>query len=101
MTLSHEALDADQLAEQDLRIRIGMRLRRIRKERGITMVALGQIAQCSQSFLSKVESGSLMPSLPMLHRIAHALGVGPGLFLDEKISELEKAHTSAIYGERT
>ena len=69
--------------EQDLRQRLGRRLRRRRKERGLTMVVLAASAQCSQSFLSKVENGGLLPSLPMLHRLSRALDVEMSFFLDE------------------
>ena len=41
----------------------------------MTMVSLGKIAHCSQSFFSKVENESIIPSIPMLYRLARALGV--------------------------
>lgn len=69
--------------EQQLRRRLGDRLRQRRKERGLTMVVLAASAQCSQSFLSKVENGNLLPSLPMLQRLARALHVQLSHFLDE------------------
>ena len=47
------------------------------------MVVLAASAQCSQSFLSKVENGNLLPSLPMLQRLARALQVQLSHFLDE------------------
>lgn len=47
----------------------------------MTMVELGKIAHCSQSFLSKVENGSIIPSIPMLIRIALALHVSPSSLL--------------------
>ncbi len=69
--------------ESVLRARLGLRLRQKRKERGLTMTVLADKAQCSQSFLSKVEAGSLMPSLPMLQRLAQSLDVGMSFFLDD------------------
>lgn len=71
---------ADELA---LRRFLGKHLRLFRKEKGMTMVDLGRIAHCSQSFLSKVESGIPVPSLPMLIRIAVALDVKPSSFFDD------------------
>ena len=41
------------------------------------MVKLSHIAHCSQSFLSKLENGSITPSIPMLQRLARALDVKP------------------------
>ena len=75
-----ESGDAD---ERALRRIIGERLRLHRKERGMTMVGLGRIAHCSQSFLSKVESGSIIPSIPMLQRLARALDVKPSSLCSE------------------
>ena len=43
------------------------------------MVYLGRIAHCFQSFLSKVESGNIIPSIPMLQRLARALDIKPSL----------------------
>lgn len=47
------------------------------------MVTLGRMAHCSQSFLSKVENGSIIPSIPMLYRLASALDVKPSALLGE------------------
>lgn len=49
----------------------------------MTMVDLARIAHCSQSFLSKVENGSIIPSIPMLMRITTALDVKLSLILGE------------------
>lgn len=68
--------------ERALRTRLGTRLRSRRKERGLTMVVLAHRAQCSQSLLSKVESGVLLPSLPMLQRLSRALESEISYFLE-------------------
>ena len=75
-----ESEDADHRA---LRRVIGERLSLCRKERGMTMVNLGRIAHCSQSFISKVESGNIIPSIPMLQRLARALDVKPSSLCSE------------------
>lgn len=49
----------------------------------MTMVKLGHVAQCSHSFISKVESGLLLPSIPMLYRLAQALDVKPSSLCEE------------------
>lgn len=74
--------DVERADEDGLRGRLGSRLRRWRKERGMTMVVLAGSAQCSQGFLSKVEGGLLLPSLPMLQRLSRALEVSMGALLE-------------------
>ena len=76
--------DGEQSDDDGLRGRIGPRLRRYRKERGLTMTVLATSAQCSQSFLSKVESGLLLPSLPMLQRLSRALQVSMSSLVDDE-----------------
>ncbi len=78
-----DLLVRENVSERDLSVTIGQRIRECRKRNGMTMVVLGRAAQCSQSFLSKVESGSLLPSVPMLFKISQALGVKPSFLLGE------------------
>ncbi len=56
-------------------VEIGPRLKAIRKERGLSLRALGERSDFSASFLSQVELGQASPSLASLERIAQALGV--------------------------
>ena len=78
----------DEADDSGLRDRLGPRLRRCRRERGMTMVVLAASAQCSQSFLSKVEGGILLPSLPMLQRLSRALQISMSSLLDDKALDL-------------
>jgi transcriptional regulator with XRE-family HTH domain len=55
-------------------IRVGGRLRHARLVKGSTLKQVAEAAGCSESLLSKIENGRAYPSLPMLHRIAVALG---------------------------
>ena len=48
------------------------------------MTVLAASAQCSQSFLSKVEADLLLPSLPMLQRLSRALQVSLRSLLDDE-----------------
>jgi len=54
---------------------VGPRLRRVRKERGVTLVALAKATGISKSTLSRLESGGRRPSLELLLPIAQAHGV--------------------------
>ena len=61
--------------------RIGPKIRHTRLLKGLTLRDLADIAQCSESLLSKIENGRANPSLKMIHRIASALGTPvAGLF---------------------
>lgn len=57
-----------------LRAELGASIRRLRKERGLTLVQLAERAELSHPFLSQLERGLTRPSMPSLHRIARALG---------------------------
>lgn len=65
-------------------LNIGSRLRHTRIMRGLTLKELADQADCSQSFISKLENGKVNPSFAMLHRLAGVLGVGMSQFLDEE-----------------
>ncbi|HEY7073831.1 MAG TPA: XRE family transcriptional regulator [Solirubrobacteraceae bacterium] len=54
---------------------IGARVRVLRRERGLTLKALGARAGLSHPFLSQLERGLARPSLGSIERIAAALGV--------------------------
>ena len=67
---------------------IGRRIRRIRGQRGLTLVALATEASLSPSMLSLVERGRASPSLSSLVAIAKALGVAlTRLVVDEPDDE--------------
>lgn len=48
---------------------------RIRKENGMTQTELAERVQVQQSTISMIETGERTPSLPMMIRLATALGV--------------------------
>lgn len=54
--------------------RLGARIRAVRKERGLTLDALGQLVGVTRSFLSQVENDISAPSIETLRKIARALG---------------------------
>jgi transcriptional regulator with XRE-family HTH domain len=49
---------------------LGERLKALRNERGLTLVQLGQAVDLSASYLSQIERGIAMPSLPRLAALA-------------------------------
>jgi transcriptional regulator with XRE-family HTH domain len=65
---------------------LGSRVRHARKLKQLTLKELGDKVGCSESMLSKTERNHVIPSLPILWRIAEALGTNFGaLFGDESM----------------
>jgi transcriptional regulator with XRE-family HTH domain len=70
-------------AEEPPERAIGLRVRALRKLRRHRLRDLAQQAGCSESLLSRVENGLVMPSLSTLHRLARALGVNVAALVEE------------------
>lgn len=69
---------------QSLEIRLGERLRRLRRQQGLTLEALAEASGISKSMISLAERGESSPSAGVLDKLAGALGVPTGvLFLPE------------------
>ena len=50
-------------------------LKRLREERGLTQAELAKKASVTEAYVSMIEAGKRKsPSLPVLRRLAHALG---------------------------
>lgn len=65
---------------------LGERLKALRNEQGLTLVQLGQQAGLSASYLSQIERGVAMPSLPRLAAIARALDVEVAYFFEDDMT---------------
>jgi|SRR5690606_25240339 len=65
---------------------IGGQIRRLRKQRGLTLQQLGEAAGLSAAFLSQVEREVTSLSVSSLSSIARALDVNPSLFFPETAS---------------
>lgn len=59
---------------------IGQRIRQLRESRGMTQSQLQSRSRVSRSYLSRIESGQMTPSLGTLEKISEALGVGLNRF---------------------
>jgi transcriptional regulator with XRE-family HTH domain len=69
--------------------RIGVRVRQLREWRSMTQSQLQTSSKVSRSYLSRIESGQMTPSLGTLEKIAEALGIGLNrFFLPENQGEL-------------
>ena len=70
--------------DASLALRIGERLRALRKEQGLTLAALAGKTGVSVSYLSAVEKGINLPSLQVLAKLTEGLGVNiPAVVADE------------------
>jgi len=59
---------------------IGQRVRQLRESRRMTQSQLQSLSHVSRSYLSRIESGQMTPSLGTLEKISEALGVGLNRF---------------------
>lgn len=66
---------------------IGRRIRALRKLQRRRLVDLASGAGCSESLLSRIENGRVMPSLSTLHRLAQALGVNVAVLLEARAEQ--------------
>ena len=55
---------------------IGQRIRQLRESRGMTQTQLQTCSRVSRSYLSRIESGQMTPSLGTLEKISEPLGIG-------------------------
>ena len=63
---------------------IGDRLRRARRERGLSQAGLAERSGISQRFIAKIEQDKGQPSLPNVYALANALGMEPSRLLDKQ-----------------
>src|SRR6056297_3600486 len=61
----------------------GNKIRQIREERNLTVDQLAGLSQVGTQLIHQLEEGLLAPSLAPLMKIARALGVRLGTFLDD------------------
>lgn len=61
--------------------RIGAKLRQIRKARRLTLLQLAERIGSSESMISRIETGHVIPSLQLLHRLVSELGTSVAALL--------------------
>lgn len=60
--------------EEAMRLNLVVEIKRVRKEKRMTQLAVAKKAKMPQSVIARIESGQHSISLATLNRIAHALG---------------------------
>jgi transcriptional regulator with XRE-family HTH domain len=70
----------DRFVNQETVENIGQRIRQLRESRSMTQSQLQSRSKVSRSYLSRIESGQMTPSLGTLEKISEALNVGLNRF---------------------
>jgi transcriptional regulator with XRE-family HTH domain len=81
---SRPAHDADL---DESRRRLGVKLKLARQTKGFTLRELAFKSACSESLLSKVENGKVLPSLPLVHRLVRVLETNISWLFEEQDAE--------------
>jgi len=68
--------------DQAIAVAFGDRVRAARQEAGLSQEALAEAARLHPTFVSNIERGYRVPSVPTLLRLATALGVPPSVLVD-------------------
>src|ERR1700691_855770 len=71
---------SEKFANRETVENIGQRIRQLRESRSMTQSQLQSRSKVSRSYLSRIESGQMTPSLGTLEKISEALGVGLNRF---------------------
>ncbi|MFU8652454.1 helix-turn-helix domain-containing protein [Methanotorris formicicus] len=70
---------------------IGKRISKLRKEKGISLSKLAELAKISKSTLSSIESGNANPTISTLWAIGDALNVPFGELLPKEFNEVDES----------
>ena len=68
----------------EITITFGQKIKHRREELGYTQEELAQKMQTSQSYVSRLESGTFKPSMPMIINVAIALNISIDYLLLDK-----------------
>ena len=68
----------------DVRQRVGLNVRKLRKERGLSQEGLAFECRRHRTYISGVERGVRNPTVVVLEEIAEALGVPASRLLEEE-----------------
>lgn len=71
----------------DAAVKIGKRIRAVRHHLGISLEDLGELSEISWTSIGKIERGASSPTAETLVRLATAMEVDPGSFLEGVTSD--------------
>jgi transcriptional regulator with XRE-family HTH domain len=64
---------------------LGHRIRDLRNDRRLSQTELAAQASIARNTLNRIENGHLMPTAPVIERLAEGLGVAPGALFEEPV----------------
>lgn len=73
----------DKKAEEQIKKDFGERLRKLRKEKGLSQENLALACGLDRTYIGGVERGERNPSLINIHKIALAIGMSAGSLLND------------------
>jgi transcriptional regulator with XRE-family HTH domain len=86
------------IAESDIDGRIGMRIKALRAERGLTLDGLADRADVSRAMLSRIERGESSPTAQLLNKVCGGLGVTLStLFAEQRPDPLARRADQATW----
>ena len=68
----------------DIKLKIGQRIRLLRKEQKLSQEALGLMADVDRTYVTDVEAGRRNVSIEILERLIKALNISIGDFFNSK-----------------
>jgi len=71
---------------EDIEVKIGERVRKIRNERGLTLQDVANFTGFSKALISQIENNVVMPPINTLAKIAKVLNVKMTYFFEEEIN---------------
>lgn len=70
-------------SDEDIRLGLGRRIREVRKRRGLSVRAVAEGVGVTGSMVRQIESGTVMPSVATLVKLAAVLGTQVGTLFDQ------------------
>ncbi|MFB5192699.1 helix-turn-helix domain-containing protein [Alicyclobacillus fastidiosus] len=71
------------------------KVEQVRKQKGVTKVHIAKYCGRSPSWYQDISTGRRKMSVEALQKISEALGVPPGYFFEDQVSETRTKHQSA------
>ena len=80
----------------EVALAFGARVREVRNAQGLTQEALAEAAELHPTFISNVERGYRVPTVPTMLRLARGLGVDASALVDDlAVEETGRRHLRA------
>lgn len=68
---------------------LGARIKKVRKERGLTAEKLSELCHINATYLRQIEGGAKIPSLPVFTDLCNTLKISPSYLLKDSLSQNE------------